>query len=156
MLDFAIAELMDEEACLNWLERHLYPKGWACPHCGSPERRFFRKQTFPAYRCRACDGYYTLVTNTVFEGTRQTPATVVLILRGVAKGESTARLSRELGLDRKRLGEIRQRLQHNLYATLPTERMEGTEFEADELYQNAGEKKSTPSRPARPATAMGE
>ena len=102
--------------------------------------------SFPAYRCRACDGYYTLVTNTVFEGTRQKPATVVLILRGVAKGESTARLSRELGLDRKRLGEIRQQLQQNVYESLPTERMEGTEFEADELYQNAGEKKHTPSR----------
>ena len=45
-----------------------------------------------------------------------------------------------MGLDRKRLGEIRQQLQQNLYETLPTERMEGTEFEADELYQNAGEK----------------
>lgn len=70
--------------------------------------------------------------------------------------ESTARLSRELGLDRKRLGEIRQRLQQNLYETLPTERMEGTEFEADELYQNAGEKKSASPRPARPATATSE
>jgi transposase-like protein len=150
MLDFAITDLMDEQACLNWLERHLHPTGWVCPHCGSPERRFFRAQAFPAYRCRACDGYYTVVTNTVFEATRQRPATVVLILRGVAKGESTARLSRELGLDRKRLGEIRHQLQQNLYETLPTKRMEGTEFEADELYQNAGEKKSAPSRPRRP------
>jgi hypothetical protein len=96
------------------------------------------------------------MTKTVFEGTRQKPATVVLLLRGVAKGESTARLSRELGLDRKRLGEIRQQLQQNLYETLPTERMEGSEFEADELYQNAGEKKSAPSRRLRPAATTGE
>jgi hypothetical protein len=38
-----------------------------------------------------------------------------------------------LGLDRKRLDEIWQQLQQNLYETLPTERMEGPEFEADEL-----------------------
>ena len=61
--------------------------------------------------------------------------------RGIAKGESTARLSRELDLDRKRLGEIRQQIQTNLYDTLPGEVMSGTAFEADELYQNAGEKK---------------
>jgi transposase-like protein len=102
MLDFAITELLDEAACLAWLERHLHPDGWVCPHCGSPDRRLFRRQAFPAYHCRACDGYYTLVTNTVFEGTRQRPAVVILILRGVAKGETTARLSRELGVDRKR------------------------------------------------------
>jgi hypothetical protein len=66
----------------------------------------------------------------------------VLLLRGVAKGESTARLSRELDIDRKRLGEIRQQLQQNLYDTLPNDRLEGREFEADEVYQNAGEKRS--------------
>lgn len=141
MLDFPITDLMDEAACLAWLERHLHPDGWVCPHCGQADRRFFRQQAFPAFRCRACDRYYTLLTNTVFEGTRQRPTTVVLIIRGVAKGESTARLARELGLDRKRLGEIRQHLQNNLYETLPTDRLNGTAFEADELYQNAGEKK---------------
>jgi hypothetical protein len=65
---------------------------------------------------------------------------LVLLLRGVAKGESTARLSRELDIDRKRLGEIRQQLQQNLYDTLPNDRLHGREFEADELYQNAGER----------------
>jgi hypothetical protein len=70
---------------------------------------------------------------------------------GIAKGESTARLSRELALDRKRLGELRQQIQTNLYDTLPGEVMSGTAFEADELYQNAGEKKYAPSRCGRPA-----
>jgi hypothetical protein len=144
MIDFAIGELLDDSACLAWLERHLHPDGWTCHHCGSSERRLFRRQTFPAYRCRACDGYYTLLTNTPFAGTRQRPATIVLILRGIAKGESTARLSRELDLDRKRLGEIRQQLQNNLYETLPTDRLDGKLFEADELYQNAGGGKSEP------------
>jgi len=77
----------------------------------------------------------------VFAKTRQPPATIVLLLRGIAKGESTARLSRELDLDRKRLGKLRQQIQTNLYETLPGELMSGTAFEADELYQNAGGKK---------------
>jgi transposase-like protein len=149
MIDFPITNLLDDDTCTSWLERHLHPEGLKCPHCGSADRRPFRAQGhFPAYRCRACDGYYTLLTGTVFEKTRQRPVTLVLLLRGMAKGEPTARLARELGLSRKQLHTLRQRIQTRLNATAPTEVMVGTAFEADELYQNAGEKKHAPSRPA--------
>ena len=60
------------------------------------EQRLFREQGhFPAYRCRGCHDYYTLLTGTVFAKTRQRPATLVLLLRGMAKGEPTARLARD-------------------------------------------------------------
>jgi transposase-like protein len=151
MIDFPITELLDASICLIWLERHLHPNGFVCPHCGSTNRRLFRQQKhFPAYRCRECDGYYTLLTGTAFEKTRQSPATLVLLLRGITKGESTARLARELGLSRKQLHTLRQRVQTNLDQTVPTDLMEGTTFEADELYQNAGEKKYAASRRGRP------
>jgi transposase-like protein len=92
IIDFPIAELLDDSICLVWLEHHLHPDGFACPHSHSLEHRLFRQQgDFPAYRCRACDGYYTLLTNTVFDKTRQRPATPVLLLRGMAKAEPTAR-----------------------------------------------------------------
>jgi transposase-like protein len=148
MIDFPITELLDDSICTIWLERHLHPDGLTCPHCGNSERRLFRAQDhFPAYRCRACQGYYTLLTGTVFAKTRQRPATLVLLLRGIAKGESTARLARELGLSRKQLHTLRRRIQANLNETAPTEVMLGTAFEADELYQNAGEKKHASSGP---------
>jgi transposase-like protein len=147
MIDFPITELLDESFSLMWLERHLHPGGLQCPRCRSTARRLFRAQgSFPAYRCRACDGYYTLLTGTIFAKTRQRPATLVLLLRGIAKGEPTARLARELGVSRKQLHTLRQRIQANLNATAPTSVMLGTAFEADELYQNAGEKKHAPSR----------
>jgi transposase-like protein len=153
MIDFPIAELLDDSTCLIWLERYLHPEGFACPYCHRPERRLFRQQgDFSAYRCRACDSYYTLLTNTVFEKTRQRPATLVLLLRGITKGEPTARLARELGMSRKQLHTLRHRVQANLNATAPTDVMRGTAFEADELYQNAGEKKHAPPRPKRSAT----
>jgi hypothetical protein len=90
--------------------------------------------------------YYTLLTGTVFAKTQQRAATLVLVLRGIAKGEPTARLARELGLSRKQLHTLRQRIQANLNDTAPTGVMTGTAFEADELYQNAGEKKHAASR----------
>ncbi len=148
MIDFPIAELLDDSICTLWLERHLHPDGLTCPH------RLFRAQGhFPAYRCRACDGYYTLLTGTVFEKTRQRPATLVLLLRGIAKGEPTARLARELGMSRKQLHTLRQRVQTNLNDTAPVDMMTGATFEADELYQNAGEKKHPASGSHRPATS---
>jgi predicted RNA-binding Zn-ribbon protein involved in translation (DUF1610 family) len=91
MIDFPITELFDNSLCLLWLERHLHPDGFVCPHCGSADRRTFRVQGhYDAYRCRACDGYDTLLSGTAFEGSRQRPATLVLLLRGITKGESTA------------------------------------------------------------------
>jgi transposase-like protein len=111
MIDFPITELLDDSICLIWLERYLPPDGLRCPHCGRTERRLFRLQRhFPGYRCRTCGGYYTLLTGTAFAKTRQRPATLVLLLRAIATGETTARLARELGLSRKQVHTLRQRV----------------------------------------------
>jgi transposase-like protein len=152
MIDFPITDLFDDSLCLVWLERHLHPQGFVCPQCGSANRRHFRTQGYyAAYRCRICDGYYTLLSGTAFEGSRQRPATLVLLLRGIARGESTARLARELHLSRQAVHTLRQRLQTNLNESAPTETMDGQTFEVDEIYQNAGEKKYAASRPRRSA-----
>jgi transposase-like protein len=153
MIDFPIIELQDDSVFLMWLERHLHPDGLHCPRCGSTARRLFRAQGHvPAYRCRACDGYDTLLTGTVFANTRQRPATLVRLLRGVAKGEPTARLARELGLSRQQLHILRQRIQTLVNATAPTHMMTGTACEADERYQHAGEQQHAASRPHRSTT----
>jgi transposase len=51
---------------------------------------------------------------------------------------------------RKQLHTLRRRVQANLNETAPTEVMSGTAFEADELYQNAGEKSMPHLDPADP------
>ena|SRR5918993_2885387 len=152
MIDFPIDELLDEEASRKWVERELHPEGLKCPKCGANQRRFAQQNGYwPAWRCKDCDRYYTMLSGTVFEKTRQPPSKVVLLLRGIAKGESTARLARELGIGRVRVGEIRQRIQRHLLESRANDRLPDDVLEADEVYQNAGEKKRTASRPARPA-----
>jgi transposase-like protein len=154
MIDFPIDELLDHDASLAWLERHLHPEGFQCPRCGASERRLARRAAaFPAYRCHKCDRFYTVLSGTAFAKTRQSPAKLVLILRGIAKGESTVRLARELGLCRRQMHTIRQRVQGNLYESLPTTPMSDTAFEADELYQNAGEKGGSAHRSRRSTAA---
>jgi transposase-like protein len=157
MIDFPIDELLDEEECARWLEKYLHPTGLQCPRCAGTEKRIAQRNGYwTAYRCKACDRYYSLLTRTVFEKTRQPPSKVVLILRGIAKGEPTARLSRELGIGRPRLHSMRKQIQQQLLATRPQTPMTDRVLEADELYQNAGEKKRPTSRSTRPAAATGK
>lgn len=142
MIDFPISDLLDNEACMAWLEKQLHPNGLSCPHCQSSQSRVARQRGhFTGYRCKDCDRYYTLLSGTIFAKTRRSSAQLVLLLRGIAKGEPTARLARELACSRKQVHTLRQRVQQNLYEQQPTEVLPGTVFEADELYQKAGEKK---------------
>ena len=148
MIDFPIDELLDEEACLHWLGQYLHPDGFRCPHCQSSARRFAQQNSlWSAWRCKACDHYYTVLSGTIFEKTRQPPSKLVLLLRGVAKGEPTAPLARELKVGRRRIHHLRQQLQCNLLAARPTESLPYDVLEADELYQNAGEQKHSAPRP---------
>jgi transposase-like protein len=160
MIDFPISDLLDSDLSLAWLERHLHSEGLHCPHCGSGQRRIARQNKhYPSYRCLDCDGYYSLFTDTIFEKTRQSPSTLVLLLRGIAQGETTNRLSRgranvrELSMSYQQVLTLRQRIQQNLYEKLPTTILENErEVEVDELFQNAGEKRYPSHRPTRPAT----
>lgn len=155
MIDWPLTDLIEDEAARAWLERHLHPQGLACPYCQSthrsPEKRpRERPSHFPAYRCRACRRYYTMLTTTVFAGTKQRPATLVLLLRGVAKGESTACLARELGLSRRQAHTLRQRVQQSVFRSRSQMPPDAAEVEVDELYQNAGEKGVPHRDPADP------
>jgi hypothetical protein len=146
MIDSPIGALLDDSSCMLWLEGHLHSDDLQCPCGRRMKRRLFREQgLFPAYRCRACDGYYSLLPGTVFEKARQRPATLVLLLRGMTEGERTARLAHELGLSRKQLHTLRRRLQAHLHEIALTDVMMSPAFEADEPYHNAGEKTHAPS-----------
>ena len=122
MIDFSIGALMDEAARLQWMERHLYPASLCCPRCGSWSYRLFRPtHAFPGYRCHDCDGAFTILTGTAVEKNRQKPSTVVLFLRGVAQGETTTRLSRELSLSYKHALMLRHRVQNHVHETTPVD-----------------------------------
>lgn len=123
MLDFPIHSLLDEAACYAWLVRHFHPAGLACPEGHplpegqAPHRT--NAQGLPSFRCRRCRKVYNVVTGTAFSKTRQPPSKLVLILRGIAQGMTTARLSRELDLEYDNLLELRHRLQNALQEGFP-------------------------------------
>jgi hypothetical protein len=159
MMDFPIADLMDEHACYHWLSELLHPGGLACPGCGGTDAFVHRHHREPVldYRCKACGAVYNAVTGTDWSGTHFRPSQIVLILRGFAQGRSTAGLARELGCSRGHLLDRRHRMQARALAAAEagaTPLPDGT-VEADEAYQNAGEKRRPAYRPRRPAAAAG-
>lgn len=111
MIDFPINDLLAAEAYTLWLTQQLHPAGLHHLACqGTQRRAAWRRGHFVGYRCKDCDCYNTLLTETVFAKTRQTPAQLVLLLRGVAKGEPTAQLAREMRRSRKQTDTLRQRV----------------------------------------------
>jgi transposase-like protein len=159
-MDFPVAELLDDELSEQWLLKHFHPKGLKCPHCDArrsqarPFRRTRRSQV-TVYRCRECQGLYNVYSGTIFQARHLRPAQVVLLLRGVCKGEPTATLARELGLPRSTVHGLRQQLQQNAQAMQPSTPLSDAEAETDEMFQNAGEKRRKTRRPGRPAAPPG-
>jgi hypothetical protein len=112
-------------------------------------------QAFPSYCCRECQRSSTLMTGTAFEKTRQRPATIVLLLRGIIQGVSTAQLAEELELSYNQTHTLRQRVQDHMNETAPQRHMLGTHVESDAVYQNAGGKATPiPTPPTRPGGAV--
>ncbi len=145
-MDFPIIDLLDEELSVAWLMKHFHPDGLKCPHCeaDSLEARYFRTNVgsgLSVYRCHHCEGIYHLYSETLFEGCQLTPPQVVLLLRGLLQGQSSAQLSRELALGYKTVLKWRHRVQANAEALQPENAIPDSHSESDELFQNAGEKR---------------
>lgn len=145
-MDFPLTSLMDDAQSLAWLQRHFHPHGLHCHECGVSvaEARPFgttKQSQVPVYRCKRCQSTYTLYTGTVFQGTHFRPVQVVLLLRGIFKGETSQRLARELKISRMRTHHYRQVLQAQLWAQQPQRALPDAVTESDELFQHAGEKR---------------
>ena len=149
-MDFPILDLMDPAACYQFLVATLHPRGLRCPTCRRDDALGVHDRHRPPvydYRCRRCGGVFNAYTGTPLQKTHRTPAQLVLILRGIWQGTPTARLARELACDRKHLLALRHRLQGLAEAAARPGPVAGSHAEADEMYQNAGEKRGAAPRP---------
>src|SRR5918911_1270507 len=139
---FPITDLLDDGRSETWPLEHFHPEGLRCPKWGSTRRRFFRQtQTsrLAVYRCLQCEGIYNLYSATLFEKKHLRPSQVVLLLRGVSKGESSMKLAKELSVSRSTIHELRKELQANARRLQPDAPLTDDYVETDEMFQNAGE-----------------
>lgn len=145
-MDFPITDLMSEKASEEWIVEYFHLHSIRCPHCGAAwaeasEFRRTKRSELTVYRCRRCRGIYNLYSGTLFEARQMRPAQVVLLVRGVLKGESAATLARELGMSRTTITELRHLIQANAAQLQSETALNDNVVEADELFQNAGEKR---------------
>src|ERR1044072_672993 len=105
-----------------------------------PSRRLRLSSLSRVARGCVCHGVYPLYSRPIFEGSHLLPAQVVLLLRGVFQGQSSAQLARELELTEKTVLKWRQRLQAQAERIQPTTPLADLNTESDELGENAGEK----------------
>jgi transposase-like protein len=149
---FPITELLDDHESLEWVEKYFHPKGLRCPDCGATtqQAREFRthKRGVVDYRCQKCQRTYNLYTRTIFAGSKLEARRVVLLLRGVCKGEPATVLAEELSLSRQCVHRWRKRIQAQAYEMLSQRVLPDAETETDEMFQNAGEKRRTTPRSA--------
>ncbi|MGZ9223043.1 MAG: transposase [Anaerolineales bacterium] len=155
-MEFPITELLDNENSVEWILRHFHPKGLKCPKCQQTieqARKFRHTQTskLEVHRCKDCGAIYNLYTGTVFQGSQWTPRQVILLLRGICKGETTRELAAELQLNYKTVLTMRHRVQTNAELEQPTTALPDRHSETDEMFQNAGEKRRTSPGSQRPA-----
>lgn len=144
MLRFPLTDLLDEQECYDYLLRVLHPDGLPCPnsHPLPADQSSHDRHRAPVqdYRCRTCGGVFNLFTNTVWSGTHYGCVTIVLLLRGFAQGTPTLQLADELELDYETVLNRRHDLQQLALDHKPTAPLTDAITEADEMFQNAGEK----------------
>ena len=150
-MDFPITHLLDEHQSQQWIEEHFHPDGLRCPRCQASREeayRFRRTQCsrLEVYRCRRCGKTYNLYSGTVFEHRQFSAPQVVLLLRGILQGQSSAHLARELEMSRTTILGIRRAIQEQAEEQNPQGPLADAHTETDEMFQNAGEKRKTSSR----------
>jgi transposase-like protein len=143
---FPVTKLLDDQSSEKWLLRHLHPKGLRCPtcHAGLKQARQFRlarRTQLADYRCTQCGTVYNLYTGTVFAHKQLRPQQVVMLLRGVCKGEPSTTLATENDVAWRTVHELRRTLQRHCSQMLPQTPLPDRDTETDELFQNAGEKR---------------
>ena len=136
--------MLDEQACYRHLLDILHPQGLCCPRghrlpaLQAPHR--CARAPVVDYRCRDCGAVFNLFTGTVWAGTHYSCAQIVMILRGFVQGIPTLQLADELGCDYGTLLAYRHEVQAAALLRRDASPLADAETEADEAFQNAGEK----------------
>ena len=97
----------DEEKAFSYVEKHVWPEGPVCPHCGGVERisKMAGKSTrLGLYKCYQCRRQFTVRMGTIFESSH-VPLHIWLqamyLIAGSKKGISSNQLHRTLGVTLK-------------------------------------------------------
>src|SRR5438270_1151852 len=131
----------NEDAAFAYVEKHVWPNGPTCPHCGGVERiskmqgNATRKGLHKCYQCRK---QFTVRIGTIFESSH-VPLHIwlqaIFFVAGSKKGVSSNQLHRSLGVTLKTAWFMAHRIREamKVVGVVPLGG-EGSEVEVDETY----------------------
>ncbi|MDE0149114.1 MAG: IS1595 family transposase [Rhodospirillaceae bacterium] len=112
-----VKELMQmfptEDAARLWFEKHMWPNGPVCPHCGSTEHRENPASESRPYRCKNCGRHFSVRVGTILERSKvslQDWAIAIYMHLTSLKGVSSMKLHRDLGVTQKTAWFMLQRI----------------------------------------------
>ena len=158
----------DEDAAIEYVERHLWPDGPVCPHCGTvgEASRSKGKTTRPGlWNCRACRKPFTVRMGTIFESSH-VPMRIwlqaIYLICSSKKGISTRQVQRTLGGSMKTAWFLMHRIRLAMDGSSGTGPIGGLGkiVEADEMFITRSPKtrrpKDAPSRENRQVLSLVE
>lgn len=126
-------EFPDDDACLEWLRNHLYPKKVHCPICNKPTKHH-RIKTKKVYGCDYCGHQVSPTAGTIFEHS-PTPLRLwfyaIYLMSATRCGISAKQIQRETGVTYKTAWRMFNKIRSLLQEDTPA--LTG-EVEVDETY----------------------
>lgn len=98
-----------------------------CPHCGTIDRHYFRKNR-KQWRCKDCDGYFSLTTGTPFEDHKLPFHKIlfgIMLCISSANGIAAHRLARDMDVSVKTAHVFMGKLRESLYGIRCQETLSG-------------------------------
>lgn len=161
MQKFTIKEFQnrfpDDDTCLEWLRRKLYPEKIFCTTCRKPTKHY-KVRGRKVYTCEDCSHHFSPTAGTIFHKS-PTPLTtwfyVIYLMAQTRGGISAKQIQRETGVTYKcawrMCNEIRKRLGDNGIASF------AGQIEVDESYfggKNKGGKRGRGSENKTPVVGI--
>jgi transposase-like protein len=120
--------MTEDDAFWKFVEMRWGSKEIAiCPHCGVIDKHYFRS-TRKQWRCKHCDGYFSVITKTSFENTKLSFKKILLGMMEFISahyGISTHQLSSRMDVQVKTAHVFVGRIREIIYRDQPTIQLSG-------------------------------
>lgn len=123
----------DDDVCLDWLRKNLYPEVIDCPSCGKASK-FYRITTRKVFGCEFCGYQLSPTANTIFHKSSTSLTTWFYVIYQMAQtrgGISAKQIERETGVTYKTAWRMCKEVRHILFEDFP--KFEG-DVEMDEAF----------------------
>lgn len=147
MVEF-IARYGTEAKCYRALYRARWPRGFRCPACAHRGRSRFRREGRIYYQCRACRHQTTLLSGTLFEGTKlplRTWFVAIHLLTSTKTNLSALELKRHLGVRYRTAWRLKHKVMQAMMEREESRQLDGF-VQVDDAYLGGERNGGKPGR----------